>query len=97
MNIVDTAKAVGATCAAIGTVTGGVIAADGRYAPISVMYDVAVGSILDLVKRAEDNPGEEWLCVAINEELIKLCSRDPNHYLCRAEIQENLRRDAGCQ
>jgi len=81
---------------ALGTIGGGALILDSRHAPMSVMSDLAVGQVLDLVDRARQEPDSDWLCQATEEELIKLCSRTKGHYLCRVDVQKDLKRKAGC-
>jgi hypothetical protein len=72
-----------------------------RYAHATVVMAMSsasrVGTIFDLVKQGQESGGEAWVCRAIEEELIQLCSEMPEHYLCNdKEAMENLRKQAGC-
>lgn len=86
-----------AVVTAIGTIGGGAVVLDSRHAPMSVMSDIAVGGIFDLVEIAQRDGRSDWICRAIDEELIKLCSKDEDHYLCRDdEAVKDLKEKAGC-
>jgi len=93
MNLIIQSAAVITT---IGVVAGGAYTLDQRHAPMSVMSDLAVSRVLDLVDRAQADPGSPWLCKAIDEELYRFCSKNAGHYLCRPETIRDLKRKAGC-
>ena len=82
---------------AIGTISGGAFVLDSRHAPYSVVSDMRVGGIFDLVEIAQRDGPSDWICRAIEEEIIKLCSDEPDHYLCRDhEAMENIKDKAEC-
>lgn len=82
---------------AVGTISGGAFVLDSRHAPYSVVGEMRVGSIFDLVEIAQRDGPSDWICRAIDQEFIKLCSDDPDHYLCRDdEAMEDIKDKAGC-
>ena len=82
---------------AIGTIGGGVLVAENRYAPMSVVDDMSISRIFDLVGIAKRDGRSDWICRAIEEEVIKLCSNNEDHYLCRDEDAiKDLKEKAGC-
>jgi len=94
MNVIVQAAAV---VTAIGTIAGGAYVLDKRHAPMSVMSDMAISRILDLVDRARQDPGSPWLCKAIDEEVYKFCSVNAGHYLCQPDTIRDIKRKAGCE
>lgn len=86
---------------AISVVGGGAYVLDDRHVS-RTEFNVHAASdslrnILDLVKQAKESGSPEWLCRLIEEEFIKLCTRDPNHYLCREqEGKQKMLERAGC-
>ena len=86
-----------AICTAIGTIGTGAYTLDTRHAPYSIVGEIRVGSIFDLVEIAQRDGPSDWICRAIEEEIIELCSDDPDHYLCRDdEAAESIKEKAGC-
>lgn len=86
--------------AAIGTIGGGFVIVESRYAPISVMGDLAVMQLFDLVDQAQKSGPAPWICEAIDKEIIRLCSQQSEHYLCGddgKEARQDIKRRAGCE
>jgi hypothetical protein len=97
MELSATLKTAAAAVTAAGTIGGGAVVLDSRHAPMSVMSDIGVMEIFDLVEIAQRDGSEDWICRAIDEAIIALCSEDEDHYLCRdPEAAENIRKKAGC-
>jgi len=97
MEISAAAKTAAAIVTSVGVVGGGALTLDGRHAPISVVSDIGVMEIFDLVEIAQRDGPEDWICRAIDEAIIELCTEDEDHYLCRdPEAADNLRKKAGC-
>lgn len=97
MEISAAAKTAAAIVTSVGVVGGGAITLDARHAPISVMGDIGVMEIFDLVEIAQRDGKAEWICRAIDQAIIELCSDNPDHYLCRdTEAAHDLKKKAGC-
>lgn len=98
MNVIVKAAAV---VTAIGTIGGGAIGLDMRHASQqSFSEHIASDSvkvILQLVEQAAHDGPALWLCRAIDEEFIALCTSLPDHYLCRDDDAKiELKEKAGC-
>jgi hypothetical protein len=85
---------------AIGVIVGGGFAADERYASASTVSELQselrVDRIFNLANESAESGGPDWLCQALEEELVALCTEVPEHYLCRAEVHIELKAKAGC-
>lgn len=98
MEVATLLKSTAASVVAIGGIGGGVIALDTRHAPMSVMGEIGVMEIFDLVEIAQRDGKEDWICRAIDQAIIDLCSKNQDHYLCRdSEAAKNLKKKAGCE
>ena len=98
MEVSAVAKTAAAITTAVGTVGGGALVLDARHAPYSVVSDLGVMEIFDLVEIAQRDGPEDWICRAIEEAIIELCSQDDGHYLCRdPEAADRLLEKAGCE
>ncbi len=97
MEISATAKAAAAVVAAIGTISGSAVVIDNRYAPASIVSEIGVIQIFNLVETAQRDGRSDWICRAIDQEIVKLCSKDKDHYFCTdAEALADIKRKAGC-
>lgn len=93
-NVIIKAAAV---VTALGTIGGGALYMDTRYAPASVVADLGVMQIFELVETAQRDGRSDWICRAIDMELAKLCSKNPNHYFCSdAEAVRDIKKKAKC-
>jgi len=63
----------------------------------SLQTDLRVDRIRNLVKdaRAENSP--DYLCDALEAEIIQLCTSEPEHYLCKNNTPDELIQRAGCR
>jgi hypothetical protein len=83
---------------AIGAIGGGAFYLDARHAPMTVVSEMAVSRIYDLVAIAQRDGREDWICRAIDEELARLCTKIPDHYFCvDTEARSDIKAKAGCQ
>lgn len=97
MEIPAAIKGAAAIVTAAGTIGGSALIIDSRYAPMSVVSKVSVIELFDLVEIAQRDGSEDWICRAIDEQIIQLCQQDEDHYLCRdPEAADKLREKAGC-
>jgi len=98
MEISAAAKTAAAIVTSVGVVGGGALTLDSRHAPMSVMGDIGVMEIFDLVEIAQRDGKSEWICRAIDQKIIELCSENEDHYLCRdEEAVKDLKAKAGCE
>ena len=86
---------------AIAAIGGGLVTMDARHFPmddgIEMQSSNRVATILELVEQAEHNGRQDWICNAIEKEVIQLCTEQPSHYLCAdPAAMANLRARAGC-
>lgn len=87
---------------AIGVIVGGGFALDARHAPregfnAHVSSD-RVRTIFDYVKQSKEDGAPAWLCRAIEQEFIALCTEQPKHYLCTdPDAKRELVSKAGCK
>jgi len=87
---------------AIGTIGGGALALDHLHASQSWasqhQAQHRVNQIFDYVKLAEESGAAQWICEAIQKELIELCNEDKVNFLCEnADAVRDIKRRAGCQ
>lgn len=74
---------------------------DERHAPRKDFDDYvasdSVGTIFDLAKQAKDSGSPDWLCRLLEQEIISLCTRKPDHYICKdGEAKREIKASAGC-
>lgn len=102
MAIASKLKNAAAVVTSIGAIGAGAYALDERHASQeefnAFRSSARVSTILELAKESEQAGGPDWLCKAIDEEIIALCSEIPDHYLCRpgSDAVEKLKEKAGC-
>ncbi len=99
--MIDLTKAA-AYVAATGTIGGGALALDHLHVPASWAEkheaEHRVRTIFDLADRAEGADAPDWLCDAIEQEFIALCTENPDHYLCEdPEPKQDIMEGAGCE
>jgi hypothetical protein len=86
--------------AAIAAIGGAAIGMDVRYAPASavseIKADLRVDRIFRLVGEAQANGSPAWLCNALDEEFVALCTEQPEHYLCGVDARREMKAKAGC-
>lgn len=61
-----------------------------------IRSDLRISRILELAKQAKAEGSPIYLCNALDQEFILLCSEQPDHYLCSAETQAEIKSKAGC-
>lgn len=86
---------------AVTAIGGGLFVMDSRHFPmedgVEMQSSNRVNTIIELVKQAESSGRQDWICNAIEKELIALCTEQSNHYLCTdPQAMANLRARAGC-
>lgn len=97
MAIAATMTKAASVITAIGVIGAGSYTLDKRHAPMEVVSDIGVMQIFDLVEIAQRDGSQQWICRAIEQEIIKLCSKQPEHFLCRdPESVHSLKAKAGC-
>jgi len=55
-----------------------------------------VRTVFDYMGQIRDNGPQEWLCRALEEELIHLCTELPDHAMCRDDAREKILTEVGC-
>lgn len=56
-----------------------------------------VRTIFQYMRQAQRDGSEQWICNALEEEFIGLCTDVPDHYLCRdPEAKDDIMTKAGC-
>jgi hypothetical protein len=97
MNPIVSAAAV---VTAIGTIGGAGIYLDHSYVAsedfgkhLSEQRVRTVFEYMDQIRQAGPEP---WLCDALTQELVYLCSELPEHALCRDDASDELLEKAGC-
>ena len=98
--------------AAIALIGGGIITLDARHDPkgaaekvqqeldlevTGIRSDLRINRILQLMKDSQAEGAPDYLCNALEQEIISLCSEQPNHYLCSPQTQAEIKSKAGCQ
>lgn len=72
-----------------------------RYAQASTVSAMEqsgrVNTIQNWIRAAREEGQSDFICDAIDAELIALCSDNPKHYLCKPETQKQIREKAGCE
>jgi hypothetical protein len=64
----------------------------------SMKTEGKVQTILGYVDQAFRDGSAPWLCRAIEQEFINLCTDSPDHYLCKdPDAKRELKAKAGCQ
>ena len=101
MSLAATVTKAGSTVVAIGIVGGGALTLDHLHAPRSAITAIEsqlrVDRIFDLVDQAAASGSPDWLCRAIEQEFISLCTEQPDHYLCTdPDAKRGLKARAGC-
>ncbi len=86
---------------ALGVIGGGTAAIEIRYAHQDQVDQMQaadrVRAIYDLVEIAQRDGPEPWICRAIDEEHLALCTELPGHYLCTdPDAFPALKSRAGC-
>jgi hypothetical protein len=99
--MIDVTK-VSATVAAVGAVGGGALTLDNLHVPSSWAEsheaDHRVRTIFELADRSFEAGAPDWLCDAIEQEFIMLCTDAPDHYLCEdPEAKKDIMEGAGCE
>ena len=98
MEIATLLKSTAASVVAVGAIAGGIVGADSRYASVSTVSELQaelrIDRIFNLANEAADSGSPEWLCDALEKELIGLCTDNPDHYLCDAF--DDIKDKAGC-
>lgn len=99
MAISTTVKSAAAVVTSLGIVGGGAITLDSRHAPATIVADIGVMEIFDLVELAREDGPNEWICDAIDKKIIEVCSENPDHYLCDSDrvAVTDLKKKAGCE
>lgn len=98
MAISGTIKAAAGVITSIGVIGGGAFALDARHAPASIVSDISVIQIFDLVETAQRDGQSDWICRAIEQQIAKLCSQDPEHYFCTDDdARDDIKAKAGCE
>ena len=98
MDLAAASKAVGA----IAVIGGGALGLHELHTPrVEFNEHVAserVRTIFDLAKEAKESGSPDWLCRALDEEILSLCTRQPNHYICTdPDTKREIKAKAGCQ
>ena len=90
-----------ATLIAIGSIGGGAMTLDHLHA--SQVWanqheaEHRVRTIFTYMEQAQRDGPADWLCRAIEEEFISLCTEVPRHYLCRdPDAKADIKQKAGC-
>ena len=100
MEIATLLKSTAASVVAISAIAGGVIGADSRYAPASAVSEIKselqVDRIFSLANEAAESGSPEWLCRALEIEMVELCTDNPDHYLC-GDGFDDIMEKAGCR
>lgn len=99
--MIDIPKAA-AYVLATGSIGGGALALDHMHVPAgwakSHEADHRVRTIFELADRSKMSGSPDWLCDAIEQEFIALCSENPEHYLCKdPKAKSDIKRGAGCE
>lgn len=99
MNILTQAATV---VVAIGGIGGGALTLDHLHA--SQLWanqheaEHRVRTIFTYMRQAQRDGPETWLCNALEEEFINLCTEVPEHYLCRdPDAKTDIKAKAGCE
>lgn len=100
MGIATTILKAAPVAAAIGTIGGGALYLNNAHAPIErvekLEASATVQSIQNWIRTAREQGPADYICDAIDAEFLALCSEMPNHYLCKAETQKEMKAKAGC-
>ena len=86
---------------AIGVIGGGAMTLDHLHASQAWanqhVGEHRVRTILLYMEQAQRDGPADWLCRAIEEEFISLCTEVPRHYMCRdPEAKADIKKKAGC-
>ena len=86
---------------AIGVVGGGALTLDHLHASQSWanqhVGEHRVRTIFQYMRQAQRDGPADWICNAIAEEFISLCTEVPDHYVCRdPEAKDDIMSKAGC-
>ncbi len=85
---------------AIGTIGGGAMFLDHAHVASGDfskhLSEQRVQTIFSYMDQIKANGAQEWLCRALEEELIYLCTELPQHAMCRDGANERILNDAGC-
>lgn len=86
---------------AIAAILGVGITAETRYFPmddgVAMQSADKVRAIYDLVEIAQRDGPQAWICRAIDEEHLALCTELPGHYLCTdPDAFPAIKAKAGC-
>lgn len=112
MGLLATLTKVASGVTAVGVIGGGVVTLDTRHElrteaekehtelraqSSSIQADMRVDRIFKMVSEARDTGAPDWLCSAMDEEFVNLCTEMPGHYLCKPESKRELKAKAGCE
>jgi len=93
-------KGAATVVTAIGVIGTGAYTLDERHAPRSQVQKMEAGqhvqAIQGWIQAARQEGPSAYVCDAIVQELIELCSEAPNHYLCSEKGQQDTLARAGC-
>ena len=101
MELAATLKSAAAVVTSVGIIGGGAYVLDERHFPRDsgerMQSASRVSTILELVDIAHREGRQQWICRALDEEFISLCTEQPKHYLCiDPEAKAQLLGKAGC-
>ncbi len=92
--------AAAAVVTAIGSIGGGALYLDHAHVASGDfkqhLSEQRVQTIFSYMDQIKANGPQEWLCRALREELIYLCTELPQHAMCRDGARENILDEVGC-
>ena len=97
MNPIITAAAI---MAAIGSIGSGALYLDHAHVASEDfkrhLSEQRVQTIFSYMDQIKANGPQDWLCRAMDEELIYLCTELPQHAMCRDGAMANILDEVGC-
>lgn len=101
MNIIASLNEAKGAVLAITAIGAGALGLDARHAKhddvVSLKADSRVATIFNLKDQAQRDGASQWLCRAIEEQFVALCTEAPDHYLCDPEAKQDILTSAGCR
>ncbi len=85
---------------AVSSIGGGAVYLDNAHVAAGDfskhLSEQRVQTIFSYMDQIKANGAQEWLCRALDEELIYLCTELPEHAMCRDGARERILNEVGC-
>jgi hypothetical protein len=100
MAINNQVKAWAATVTALSVIGGSAVALDTRHYPMqrgeALEASAAIQAIQGWISEARQHGASPAVCQAIEGEILQLCGRIPDHYVCTDDMRRSFLERAGC-